>query len=106
MDTTRASTTATRSEAADGHQLIAAGLEAHGITHVFAIGGTPIHETLAACLRRGIRVVGVHHQQAAAMMAAPRAPASVTRGRMKGRSRMSADSCTQASDLLPPPTAL
>jgi 2-hydroxyacyl-CoA lyase 1 len=70
MDTTRASTAATRSEAPDGHQLIAAGLEAHGITHVFAIGGTPIHETLAACLRRGIRVVGVHHQQAAAMMAA------------------------------------
>jgi 2-hydroxyacyl-CoA lyase 1 len=70
MDTTRASTTATRSEAADGHQLIAAGLEAHGITHVFAIGGTPIHETLAACLRHGIRVVGVHHQQAATMMAA------------------------------------
>jgi thiamine pyrophosphate-dependent acetolactate synthase large subunit-like protein len=37
---------------------------------VFAIGGTPIHETLAACLRHGIRVVGVHNQQAAAMMAA------------------------------------
>ncbi|MBK6807045.1 MAG: thiamine pyrophosphate-binding protein [Betaproteobacteria bacterium] len=70
MDTTRASTAATRSEAPDGHQLIAAGLEAHGITHVFAIGGTPIHETLAACLRHGIRIVGVHHQQAAAMMAA------------------------------------
>ena len=70
MDTTRPSTTAARSEAPDGHQLIAAGLEAHGITHVFAIGGTPIHETLAACLRHGIRVVGVHHQQAAAMMAA------------------------------------
>lgn len=69
MDTTRASTTATRAEAPDGHELIAAGLEAHGITHVFAIGGTPIHETLAACLRHGIRVVGVHDQQAAAMMA-------------------------------------
>lgn len=53
-----------------GHALIAARLKALGITHVYGIGGTPVHETCAACVREGIRLVGVHHQQAAAMMAA------------------------------------
>lgn len=70
MDAFRRATTASRPEVPDGHALIAAGLAARGITHVFGIGGTPVHETLAACVKAGIRVVGVHHQQAAPMMAA------------------------------------
>ncbi len=40
-----------------------------------------------------------------ATIAAPNAPASVTLGRMNGRPVMSAETWTQASDLLPPPTA-
>ena len=51
-----------------GHEAIAGTLGAHGVDHVFGIGGTPVHETLAACARGGMRVVGVHHQQAAAFM--------------------------------------
>ncbi len=40
-----------------------------------------------------------------ARMAAPRAPASLTRGRTKGAPRISAQIRSQASDLLPPPAA-
>lgn len=70
MDGSLASRAGGRSEASRGHELIAASLAARGVTHVFTIAGTPVYETLAACLAQGIRVVGVHHQQAAAMMAA------------------------------------
>jgi 2-hydroxyacyl-CoA lyase 1 len=66
VDTNRPPAAAARS----GHALIAARLTALGVTHVYGIGGTPVHETCAACARAGIRLVGVHHQQAAAMMAA------------------------------------
>jgi len=62
--------TAAAGTALQGHALIAARLRALGITHVYGIGGTPVHETCAACAREGIRLVGVHHQQSAAMMAA------------------------------------
>ena len=51
-----------------GHRAVAAALRAHGVTHVYGIGGLPIHETLAACVDAGIRAVGVHHQQNAAYM--------------------------------------
>jgi len=54
----------------DGHEVIAADLHARGISHVFTVGGTPVHETLSACARHGIRVIGVHHQHAGAMMSA------------------------------------
>lgn len=52
-----------------GHELIAHSLKELGITHVYSISGTPIEEILAACITRGIRVIGVRHQQAAVMMA-------------------------------------
>lgn len=54
----------------DGHALIARSLQRLGVTHVFGISGTPVYETHAACARVGIRVIGVRHQQAAAMAAA------------------------------------
>ncbi|MBA2350594.1 MAG: thiamine pyrophosphate-binding protein [Burkholderiales bacterium] len=54
----------------DGHSLVALGLRRLGVTHVYGISGTPVHETLAECAKSGLRVVGVRHQQAAAMMAA------------------------------------
>jgi 2-hydroxyacyl-CoA lyase 1 len=54
----------------NGHTLIALSLQRLGVTHVYAIGGIPIHETLAACANHGIRVIGVRHQQAGALMAA------------------------------------
>jgi 2-hydroxyacyl-CoA lyase 1 len=59
-----------KSKGLDGHTLIARSLKGLGFTHVYGISGTPIHETMAQCARSGLRVVGVHHQQAAAMMAA------------------------------------
>jgi 2-hydroxyacyl-CoA lyase 1 len=52
-----------------GHELIALSLEKLGITHIYTISGVPIQGTLAACLKIGIRIIGVHHQQAAVMMA-------------------------------------
>lgn len=55
---------------ADGHTLIAFSLQELGINHVYAVGGIPIHETLSACAKNGIRVIGVRHQQAAGLMAA------------------------------------
>jgi 2-hydroxyacyl-CoA lyase 1 len=57
-------------KAVDGHALIALSLQELGITHVYGVGGVPIHETLSACAKNGIRVIGVRHQQAAALMAA------------------------------------
>lgn len=59
-----------RQDALSGHELIARSLCELGITHVFGISGTPVRETLAACARRGLRVIGARHQQAATMMAA------------------------------------
>ncbi|MGQ0446509.1 MAG: thiamine pyrophosphate-binding protein [Beijerinckiaceae bacterium] len=56
-------------EAMDGNALIARTLRRLGVTHVYGISGTPVYETHAACARSGIRVIGVRHQQAAAMMA-------------------------------------
>ncbi len=55
---------------ADGHTLIAFSLQELGINHVYGVGGIPIHETLSACAKNGIRVIGVRHQQAAGLMAA------------------------------------
>ncbi len=59
-----------KAKVVDGHTLIAVSLHRLGITHVYAIGGIPIHETLAACAKNGMRVIGARHQQAAALMAA------------------------------------
>ena len=52
-----------------GHDLLAHTLHRLGVTHVFAVSGTPIHETLAACSRVGVRPIGVRHQQSGVLMA-------------------------------------
>jgi len=61
---------ALQQEAMDGHTLIAACLQRLGVTHVYSVSGTPVEQTLAACAAAGIRLIGVHHQQAGALMAA------------------------------------
>lgn len=53
---------------ADGNMLVAKTLKELGITHAYCLAGTPIDKTMAACIREGIRVLGVRHQQAAVMM--------------------------------------
>lgn len=53
-----------------GHELVARSLKDLGVTHVYGISGTPVYETHAACARSGMRVIGVRHQQAGALMAA------------------------------------
>jgi thiamine pyrophosphate-dependent acetolactate synthase large subunit-like protein len=53
----------------NGHELLAHTLKALGVTHAYSISGAPIKETLPACSQVGIRVIGVHHQQAAGFMA-------------------------------------
>ena len=57
------------SEAVDGHTLMVKSLKSLGVTHVYSISGTPIRETLGACVGVGIRPIGVHNQQAGVMMA-------------------------------------
>lgn len=58
-----------RGKPVKGHTLIAQTLRQLGVTHVYGMSGMPIGETLAACTHQGIRPVGVHHQQAATLMA-------------------------------------
>ncbi len=53
----------------NGHFLVAQTLKKLGITHVYALSGTPIDQTMGACVTAGIRVLGARHQQAAVMMA-------------------------------------
>lgn len=62
-----------------GHTIIVRSLINLGITHVYGISGTPIQETMAACAEAGMCTIGVHHQQAAVMMASAQNYAS---GRM------------------------
>lgn len=52
-----------------GHEIVARRLKANGITHVYAISGTPVDETLAACGKQGMRVIATRHQQAAVQAA-------------------------------------
>lgn len=52
-----------------GHVLVARALSAAGFTHVHTIAGTPIYQTIAACLQSGLKVVALRHQQAAVMAA-------------------------------------
>lgn len=51
-----------------GNTLIAKTLRRLGISHAYCLAGTPIHKTMGACIKEGIRVLGVRHQQAAVMM--------------------------------------
>lgn len=53
----------------NGHELIALTLRELGLSHVFAVSGTPIHETLARCATAGVRPIGMHHQQSAVLAA-------------------------------------
>src|SRR5262249_37186524 len=58
-----------KKEAVNGHTLVARELQRLGVTHVYSVAGTPMGETLAACAKLGIRLIGVRHQQAGTMMA-------------------------------------
>lgn len=71
----------------DGHRLIARTLKQLGVTHVYGVSGTPIRETLPACSHVGMRPIGVHHQQAAIMMALAH---NYVTGRLAGVSILSA----------------
>jgi 2-hydroxyacyl-CoA lyase 1 len=63
-----------------GHELIAHALQVGGVDHVYAVAGTPIDSTLAACADAGIRVIGARHQQGATLM-------SVAHNYVAGRTR-------------------
>lgn len=52
-----------------GSRLLAKALKSQGVEVVFFLTGGPITQTSYACTVEGIRVVDVHHEQAAAMMA-------------------------------------
>ena len=54
----------------NGHELVAKTLTSLGISHVYCLSGAPIRETIPVCSRKGIRAIGVRHQQAAVLMAA------------------------------------
>ncbi len=54
----------------NGEEVVADCLHRLGITHVYSVSGGPISGILPALARHQIRVVGVHHQQAAVCMAA------------------------------------
>ncbi len=59
-----------RETSVKAHDLIGVALARLGITHVYAICGTPIHEVARASAVNGIRVVGVRHQTSGVHMAA------------------------------------
>ena len=52
-----------------GYELLARSLSDRGVTHVFTVSGTPVLETLSACVSVGIRVIGARNEQGALMMA-------------------------------------
>ncbi len=54
----------------NGHGIVAETLHRLGVSHVYGIPGTPVDETLSACVRADIRVLGTRHQQAACLMSA------------------------------------
>ena len=51
-----------------GHRIVADTLRELGITHVYAVRGTPIDNVLGSCARVGLRVIGARHQQSAVLM--------------------------------------
>ena len=59
-----------RQEHVNGHSLVARTLAALGATHVYGVPGQPAYDTFAACAGENLRVIGTHHQQPAALMAA------------------------------------
>lgn len=53
----------------DGSTLVAQALKDQGADRVFTVVGGPVIEAVGACGDLGLRPVGVHHEQAAVMMA-------------------------------------
>lgn len=54
----------------NGHRLVARTLANLGVTHVYGVPGQPVYDTFGACATQGLRLIGTHHQQPAALMAA------------------------------------
>ena len=52
-----------------GHEWIARALAAENVSTVYGVPGTPVYRTFAACVKRGLRAIGAHHQHAATLMA-------------------------------------
>src|SRR5262245_958268 len=52
-----------------GYDEVAASLRACGTTHIYGVAGRPSEEILPACVRQGIRPIGVYHQTSAVCMA-------------------------------------
>jgi thiamine pyrophosphate-dependent acetolactate synthase large subunit-like protein len=53
-----------------GYALLAEALRCCGLKRVLGVSGVPVDEVFAQCARRGIRPIGMRHQQAAALAAA------------------------------------
>ena len=53
----------------DGSTLVARALREQGVAVVFTVVGGPVIEAVGACADAGMRPIGVHHEQAAVMMA-------------------------------------
>ncbi len=53
-----------------GYVLLAEALRRCGLKRVLGVSGVPVDEVFAQCARRGIRPIGMRHQQAAALAAA------------------------------------
>ncbi|MFC2066870.1 thiamine pyrophosphate-binding protein [Chloroflexota bacterium] len=53
-----------------GDDLIGRTLKQLGVKHVYSVPGGPIQEVLRACVKEGIRAIGVRNEQSGVMMAA------------------------------------
>lgn len=52
-----------------GHEWIARTLAAESVSTIYGVPGSPVYGTFAACVKRGLRAIGTHHQQTATLMA-------------------------------------
>jgi 2-hydroxyacyl-CoA lyase 1 len=53
----------------DGATIIARSLKAHGVEYCFGIVGIPVQPIAGACMREGIKYIGMRHEQSAAYAA-------------------------------------
>jgi 2-hydroxyacyl-CoA lyase 1 len=53
----------------DGASIIAKSLKTHGVQYCFGIVGIPVQPIAGACLREGIKYIGMRHEQSAAYAA-------------------------------------